>query len=560
MTYVVVPAHNERDRIGACLGALAAQTVGPGAFTVVLVLDACADDTGAVAHESARELGLRLAVLDCAARSAGAARRLGMDQACDALHAAGRPAGLIACTDADTRPEPQWLTHQLALVSDGAQAIAGLVELDEELPAGVGARRERSAAARLRRVRATDPGAGHHHFAGASLGITAQAYRAVGGLEPLRALEDEAFAQRLAAHAVGVVRSSDVRVRTSARRDGRAMRGLAVDLDVAEWLEQRRYARGAFTLGELVAAKGAACVAVIVPAKNVAATIGGVLGQTVGPARDAGLVDDVVVIDAASPDGSATVARAAGARVIQQDDLLDAFGRAQGKGDAMWRALSATDWDIVCFLDADTADPHPDHLLGLLGPLLTDPEVVLVKGAFERPLCTAAGELADEGGRVTELMARPLLNLHVPRLAGFAQPLAGEIAARRDLLEAIPFPAGYGVEIAMLIDTLNRHSLKAMAQADLGTRRNSHQPLRALGEMAYAVLAAVQRRVDPNATAAGGHYLCPWNDGDIAHVPVIERPPLRTLSRRPAAARRDRRLAMAPAAILGADGTLVDIN
>ena len=191
--------------------------------------------------------------------------------------------------------------------------------------------------------------------------------------------------------------------------------------------------------------------------------------------------------------------------------------------------MSATDGDIVCFLDADTADPHPEHLLGLLGPLLTDPEVMLVKGAFERPLRTAGGELAHEGGRVTELMARPLLNLHFPRLAGFSQPLAGEFAARRELLEAIPFPVGYGVEIAMLIDTLRRHGLQAMAQADLGARRNRHQSLRALGEMAYAVLAAVQRRIDGDATVAGGHYLRPWADGEIALVPVAERPPLGTL-------------------------------
>ncbi len=532
MTYVVVPAHNERERIGACLRALAKQTVGPDAFTVVLVLDACDDDTDAIARQAARELGLALVVLECSARSAGTARRLGMDHACEALHAAGQPGGLIACTDADTQPEPQWLTHQLALVDSGARAIAGLVELDEPLPPSILARREHSAAARLRRVRTIDPSAGHHHFAGASLGITADTYLAVGGLEPLRALEDEAFAERLAAHRVGVVRSPDVRVRTSARRDGRAVRGLAVDLDVSRWLEQHRYAQGAFTIDDLVAAKGQTRVGVIVPAKDVAATVGGVITQTVRPLLGAGLVDDVVVIDAASPDATAAAAVAAGARVLQQDDLLETFGPAQGKGDAMWRALSATDSDIVCFLDADTADPHPDHLLGLLGPLLTDPGLVLVKGAFERPLSTPAGELADEGGRVTELMARPLINLHVPRLAGFSQPLAGEIAARRDLLEAIPFPAGYGVEIAMLIDTLNLHGLQAMAQADLGTRRNRHQSLRALGEMAYAVLAAVQRRIDAQGTVAGGHYLRPWSDGEITRVPVTERPPLCTLSRR----------------------------
>ena len=318
----------------------------------------------------------------------------------------------------------------------------GLIELDEALAPDVRGRRERGAATRLRRVRAADPTAAHHHFAGASLGITAEAYRAVGGLEPLRALEDEAFAHRLAAHAVAVIRSPDVRVRTSARRDGRAVRGLAVDLDVAQWLERRRYPRGAFGVQALTVAKRATRVSVIVPAKDVATTIGGVIEQTVDPARHAGLVDECVVVDAGSSDGTAQTALAAGARVIQQDEVLTAYGPAQGKGDAMWRALSATDGDIVCFLDADTADPHPEHLLGLLGPLFTDPEVMFVKGTFERPLRTAGGELAHEGGRVTELMARPLLNLHFPRLAGFSQPLAGELAARRELLEAIPFPVG----------------------------------------------------------------------------------------------------------------------
>jgi glucosyl-3-phosphoglycerate synthase len=123
-------------------------------------------------------------------------------------------------------------------------------------------------------------------------------------------------------------------------------------------------------------------------------------------------------------------------------------------------------------------------------------------------------------------MARPLLNLHVPRLAGFAQPLAGEFAGRRELLERLPIPVGYGVEIAVLIDALRLCGLDALAETRLGTRQNRHQPLRALGEMAYAVLAAVERRIEPRSPA-GGHYLLPWQDGAIAHVPVDERPPLR---------------------------------
>ena len=143
---------------------------------------------------------------------------------------------------------------------------------------------------------------------------------------------------------------------------------------------------------------------------------------------------------------------------------------------------------------ATRPNPDPNHLQGLIGPLLTDPSLQLVKGAFDRPLRTGGVDLPGEGGRVTELMARPLLNLHEPRLAGFAQPLAGEFAGRRQLLESLPFPAGYGIEIAVLIDALRRHGLDALAECHLGERHNRHQPLRALGEMAYAVLSAVEER------------------------------------------------------------------
>jgi glucosyl-3-phosphoglycerate synthase len=161
--------------------------------------------------------------------------------------------------------------------------------------------------------------------------------------------------------------------------------------------------------------------------------------------------------------------------------------------------------------------------------MLLHPSTMLVKGAFDRPLRTATGTLAHQGGRVTEIMARPLLNLHEPRLAGFAQPLAGEFAARRSLLESVSFPAGYGVEIALLIDALRAHGLEALAECHLGSRQNRHQGLRELGEMAYAVLAAVERRLSGRASVAGGQYLRPWQDGAVVAVPVIERPALESL-------------------------------
>jgi glucosyl-3-phosphoglycerate synthase len=345
----------------------------------------------------------------------------------------------------------------------------------------------------------------------------------------------------LAAHRIPILRASDVRVRTSARSVGRVARGLSVDLAVSSWLEQHRYRADTFAIEDLQAAKGAERISVIIPTKRCAETIGPILDTTVAPLRQAGLVDEVLVIDARTGDGTPQVAAAHGARVVDQDDVRPELGPALGKGDAMWRALQVTGGDIVAFLDGDTGDPHSDHLLGLLGPLLTHRSLSLVKGAFDRPLRAGEVQLPHEGGRVTELMARPLINLHEPLLAGFAQPLAGEFAVRRALLEAIPMPAGYGVEIAVLVDVLRMVGLDGLAECHLGTRQNRHQPLRSLGEMAYAVLAALENRLGRGATRAGGHYLKPWEDGAVAHVPILERPPigrsaLRSARRAPAPA------------------------
>lgn len=531
---VVVPAHDEQQRIAGCLEALAAQTLATDRFATIVVLDRCRDQTAAVVECAAAELGLAVSTHEGTGSGPGAARRLGMDAACQRLLAEGSPRGLIACTDADSRPAADWLERQIGHVAAGARAIAGLIELDPieagQLPPGVLERRALDGAERLRRVRAADPAAAHHHSAGASLAVTAETYRQVGGIEPLPALEDAGFAERLARHQIALLRPADVRVITSARADGRVARGLSVDFALSSWAARRRYRAGDFSADGLRACKAATTVSVIVPAKDCAETVGGVVRETIEPLRRAGLIDDVVVIDAASADGTAEVAARAGARVLQQDRLSAELGPVMGKGDAMWRALRATDGDVVCFLDADTADPHHAHLLGLLGPILSDRSVALVKGAFERPLSVGAVKLPNEGGRVTELMARPLLNLHEPLLAGFSQPLAGEIAARRDLLVELPFPVGYGVEIAMLVDALHLRGLDALAECHLGTRQNRHQPLRALGEMAFAVLTAIEHRL-PVRSAAGassnGLYMRPWEDCIQVPIPVIERAPIR---------------------------------
>ena len=539
---VVIPARDEEARIGRCVAALAVQRdLAPGAFEVILVLDRCTDATESVAGAAARAGGVALRVVHAPEPGVGAARRHGMDLACARLEEAGRPDGLVACTDADTEVDPRWLAAQLRLVEGGADAVGGRIELDARearaLPAGTVGRRADRARARMAAVVAEDPRAEHHFFSGASMAVTARAYRAVGGLEPAVALEDEAFARRLTDAGLRIVRSDLVRVTTSARTDGRAPRGLARDLQLGRWLARRRFDGRVFAAAELLAAKGDTTISVIVPARDCAATVGAVLETAVMPYVRIGLVDEVVVVDGGSVDDTRARARETGARVVAEDDLMAEHGPAQGKGDAMWRGLADTCGDVVAYLDADTADPDPVHLLGLLGPLLTDPTIALVKGTFARPFADGATVRAAEGGRVTELMARPLLNLHAPELAGFEQPLAGETAARRTLLEQVPFPVGYGVEVALLLDALALVGLDALAEADLGTRQNRHQPLRDLGAMAFAVLCAVEARTGrPGGPVAAG-LVQPWAGGAIRDVPILERPPLGQLRAAAAAVR-----------------------
>lgn len=302
---------------------------------------------------------------------------------------------------------------------------------------------------------------------------------------------------------------------------------------VADWLARRAYDAGDFPLDRLLAAKGATTVSVVLPAREVAGTIGPILAA-LAPLRDAGLLDELLVIDASSADGTAAIARAAGATVVQEADVLAGHGPARGKGDALWRAVHATRGELVAFVDADSAGfDAGGAVLGLLGPLLTDADVAFVKGAYRRPLTVGVETVPEGGGRVTELLARPLLNLHVPELAGIVQPLAGEVAARRSLLEALPFPVGYGVEIANLLDALRHAGLDALAQVDLGERRNAHQPLHALSAMAYAVLVAAERRIHGESGRVPA-LARPAPDGSLAlaDVAVEERPPLRSLPAR----------------------------
>jgi glucosyl-3-phosphoglycerate synthase len=526
---VVVPARDEEARIADCIRALGAQTTA-AAFAVIVVCDACRDRTADVAARTAGELGLALTLIDGPGRGTGPARRAGMELACERLLALDRAEGLIATTDADSTPARDWLERQLAHRDAGASVIAGRIELDAAeasgLPDGVLDRRRRDAATRLSRVRVLEPDAGHHHFAGASLAVTAATYRAVGGLEPRESLEDDGFGERLARHRVPVLRAADVVVTTSARIDGRARQGLSVDLAVSQWFSRRRYDATAFTLARLANEVRAQTVTVIVCVQDGAA-VGGVLEVAVRPAVAAGLVDEVVVV---APAGVA-VTPDVDARVVVADAIAGELGPALGRGDAMWRALQVSGGEIVCFLDGDAHDPDPSDVAGLIGPLLHDRSLALVKGAVERHPEGHTGSAIELGDRVTELTARPLLNRHAPLLAGFSAPLSRLFAARRDVLEQLAFPVGEGVEIAILLDAFELCGLDALAETDLGMRPSGRRALRGLGEAASAVLAAVERRAasrgaDTAHATATTRLVRPWDDGAAVAVSILERPPI----------------------------------
>lgn len=215
------------------------------------------------------------------------------------------------------------------------------------------------------------------------------------------------------------------------------------------------------------------------------------------------------------------------------------LGPVHGKGDAMWRALSVLRGDVVCFLDADSEVFGAHFVRGLFGPLLRDPALHFVKGCYRRPFRSGAIELPDGGGRVNELLARPLLNRFYPELAAVRQPLAGEFAARRALLEELPFCTGYGVEIGLLIDAYRRVGLEGIAQVDLGVRQNRHKSLHELGPMASAVLGAVARRLEHDGRLHDRGQDCFLTVSDSALEPhdlaLVERPPLATLAMDPRA-------------------------
>ncbi len=317
--------------------------------------------------------------------------------------------------------------------------------------------------------------------------------------------------------------------------------------DTDAWFRARTSRAADWPLQLLMRAKGSTRVSVVLPARNEAATVGPIVeaihaGIGPGAPEDRRLVDELVVLDSGSSDATAAVAAAAGASVARGDEVLPRLPTVAGKGEAMWRSLAATTGDVLVFIDADLRSFTPAYVTGLLGPALTDPGVALVKAVYDRPFVQGDLVARAGGGRVTELVARPLLNLYWPQLAGVIQPLAGEYAARRSLLERLSFPCGYGVELALLVDTLDILGLDSIAQVDLGVRLHRHQDELALGRMAAEILHTAMGRLGGHAGRVAesdaqdvGTTLTQFGRVDGRFVPsghdvaALERPPMLTI-------------------------------
>lgn len=271
----------------------------------------------------------------------------------------------------------------------------------------------------------------------------------------------------------------------------------------------------------LADAKGGRTISVCLPARNEAETVGPIVAaiRTELQERTA-LVDELLVVDDHSTDGTAVVAAAAGARVVRAHEVLADHGEGHGKGEALWKSLFASRGDLVVWCDADIRQFDVGFVVGLLGPLVRHPDIAFVKGYYDRPV----GEDGTGGGRVTELVARPAIALLHPQLAPVVQPLAGEYGGRRDVLEQLPFVEGYGVDLALLIDVARLAGVEAIAQVDLGVRVHRNRTLEELGPQALAVLHAALHRADPTLTPLTTTLVRP-GAAPVAQA-LVERPPL----------------------------------
>ena len=284
---------------------------------------------------------------------------------------------------------------------------------------------------------------------------------------------------------------------------------------------RRRFAAGEFTAADLVEQKGSTTVSVCLPARNEEATVGAIVEVVRNELMDKlGLVDEVIVMDDHSTDRTAAVAKDAGATVVACSNVLDHLGNQPGKGETLWKSLYMSTGDIVVWCDSDVANFGPHFISGLLGPLLVDNAIGYCKGFYHRPV----GADQRGGGRTTELVARPLIALLFPELVDIIQPLAGEYAGRREILERVPFVQGYGVEMGLLIDVCRLAGYNAIAQVDLGTRVHRNRPLHELSSQATEVMQVALHRADRTLVNTAITLRRPgFGDTEIT---MQERPPL----------------------------------
>ena len=299
------------------------------------------------------------------------------------------------------------------------------------------------------------------------------------------------------------------------------------------WLLDRSWSRPSWTVAELEAAKAGRTISVVLPALNEEETIESVI-DSISPLVG-GLVDELIVVDSGSTDDTEIRAIAAGARVVSREQALPKITPRPGKGEVLWRSLAATSGDVVVFIDSDLIGPDPMFVPWLVGPLLTGDGIHLVKSFYRRPLNgsdLSGTESAAGGGRVTELVARPLLAALRPELGCVLQPLGGEYAASRELLMSVPFAPGYGVEIGLLVDTYDRLGLEAVAQVNLGVRAHRNRSLTELGAMSRQVIATLLSRCGiPDSGVGLTQFFADGLDGygytqHTSPVSLADRPPM----------------------------------
>jgi glucosyl-3-phosphoglycerate synthase len=298
-------------------------------------------------------------------------------------------------------------------------------------------------------------------------------------------------------------RAAQAETLEAAEQAAREARSIPARVD--RWFAESNYTHLEFAdLGRLVELKRqqGLTISLVLPTLNEAATIGPIVRQARRQLMERNaLVDELLVIDSASGDETTRIAEDEGARVVAHPDVLPRYGSYRGKGEALWKSLFETSGDLVAWCDTDIRDWHPRFVYGTLGPLLAEPRIGYVKGYYQRPIVVEGVLREGGGGRVTELVARPLINLFFPELSGMIQPLSGEYAGRREHLESIPFFTGYAVEIGHLIDLSERLGLDGLGQVDLERRVHRNQELEGLSRMSFVILQAVMKRLEERKRA-----------------------------------------------------------